>query len=82
MAPSSTVEEGDNVTFTCNFTTTVYQNNLTWIFNRQPMKEKNRNFLTMQNVSRKDTGEYSCHVKNAIGEGTDSASILIKCNNT
>jgi hypothetical protein len=30
--------------------------------------------LTIENITREDTGEYSCHLKNAFGRGNSSTT--------
>lgn len=77
--PSARVEEGKNITLLCRYESNIKENVLRWKRNKSiDLKAQNR-YLTLTNVSRDSTGNYSCEVENRIGIGADMVEVIVLC---
>ncbi|XP_062400218.1 B-cell receptor CD22-like [Sardina pilchardus] len=77
-----TVEEGQEVTFTCNYTCTLSSNpTFIWYKNGQPVTYKHTardNKLHLNPVSSEDAGSYSCAVKGHESHSSNIASLNVR----
>ncbi|XP_054708263.1 hemicentin-1-like [Uloborus diversus] len=82
-----TVNETGEATLTCGFSANPPNvTEVTWYKQDTPLSNNPASsasappsiHLLLRNISRKDTGSYSCHVRNAFGRGNSSNSVSIK----
>ena len=80
------IKEGENVTFSCNYTANPLPTT-SWTKDESPITNDSRisysvvnKVLTIMNVNRKDSGEYRCVASNKLGNDTSEAVELnVKC---
>ena len=80
------IEEGGNVTFSCNSTANPLPTTL-WTKDESPVTNNSRisfsvvnKILTITNVNRNDSGEYRCVSSNKLGNDTSKpAELNVKC---
>ena len=83
---SEDIEEGGNVTFSCNSTANPLPT-ISWTKDESPITNNSRisfsvfkRVLTITKVSRKDSGKYRCVASNKLGNDTSKAAELnVKC---
>ncbi|XP_066015791.1 hemicentin-1-like isoform X2 [Pocillopora verrucosa] len=76
------IQEGGNVTFSCNYTANPSPTT-SWTKDESPITNDSRisysvvnKVLTITNVNRKDSGEYRCEASNKLGNDTSEAAEL------
>ena len=83
-----TTREGQNVTLYCNATGNPWPAlTISWYKDGYPinnsfstMLSPSHEQLTITNVSRKDSGDYTCRAKNRVGTDTSNASTInVQC---
>lgn len=77
--PLANVEEGNNIILVCLYESNIKETVLRWKRNNILVLNAQNQNLTLSNVSKEDTGTYSCAVENRIGIGTDIINITVLC---
>lgn len=77
--PLANVEEGNDIILVCWYESNIEETVLRWKRNNMPVLNTQNTNLTLTNVSKEDTGTYSCSVENRIGVGTDMINITVLC---
>ncbi|XP_045604906.2 nephrin [Procambarus clarkii] len=79
----SSIEEGDDVYFECSFVANPSVVQVSWRHNNRTLEHNVRGGvivvgknLVLQELQRAQAGRYTCHARNAVGEGVSNAIIL------
>lgn len=72
------VTEGDNTTLYCNAAGYPVPN-IAWINESSGNVESANNTLPITTITRSQSGNYTCHASNEIGNGTQTCEINVYC---
>lgn len=79
VEPSFEIEEGKNITLTCNFESNTHLVELRWIKDNNSLSVSQNHHLLLTNVSKDDEGVYVCEVENQVGISSDQMEIKVLC---
>ena len=80
ISSNETVEEGGNVTLSCNITAANPPANITWKNPSDSIIAHTNGVITLNSIKRQQAGRYSCHANNGVvgGAVTNSAHVVVQ----